>query len=282
MKKILFLILSLLAGSVQAQQKVNSLLWKISREGMPDSYLFGTMHAMCKEDYQEPEKLAELFAQCSQLILETDLSDTKSFGEMMLVVELKEDTTLRWYIPNDDDYLEIKSGCEANGIELDEYMRFKPMLLISMLSMKNFSCTDVESFEANLMKMAQRDKKSIFGLESALYQLQLFDQLSREDILEMIKSALQELSNKDQHDQMTTLYKNRDVEGLYDLISRSSEMKDHRDLFLHQRNKNWVNQLPDILKEVPSFIAVGAGHLGGPQGVIALLRAKGFKVEPVL
>ena len=96
------------------------------------------------------------------------------------------------------------------------------------------------------------------------------------------KSALQELSNKDQHDLMTTLYKNRDVEGLYDLISRSSEMKDHRDLFLHQRNKNWVNQLPDILKEVPSFIAVGAGHLGGPQGVIALLRAKGFTVEPVL
>lgn len=281
MKKFLFLILSLLAGSVQAQQKVNSLLWKISREDMSDSYLFGTMHAMCKEDYQEPEKLEELFAQCKQLILEADLSDANALAEMMGLMELKGDTTLRWYIPNDDDYQEIKAGCEAIGIDLNEYMRLKPMLLISMLSMKNFTCEDVQSFETNLMRLAREEKKSLLGLESASFQLKLFDQLGQEDLVAMIKSALEDLKNKDQHDEMTRLYKNRDIEGLYDMISRSSEMKDHKDLFLHQRNKNWMNLLPNMMREAPSFIAVGAGHLGGPQGLIALLRAKGYTVEAV-
>lgn len=281
MKKILFLILSLLAGSVQAQQKANSLLWKISREGMPDSYLFGTMHAMCKADYQEPEKLEELFAQCNQLILEADLSDANAMAEMMGLMELKGDTTLRWYIPNDDDYLEIKAGCESFGIDLNEYMRLKPMLLISTLSMKNFTCEDIQSFETNLMRLAREEKKSLVGLESASFQLKLFDELGQEDIVAMIKSALEELKNKDQQDEMIRLYKNRDVEGLYDMISRSSEMKDHKDLFLHQRNKNWMNLLPNMMQEASSFIAVGAGHLGGPQGLIALLRAKGFRVEAV-
>ena len=281
MKKILFLILSLLAGSVQAQQKANSLLWKISREGMPDSYLFGTMHAMCKADYQEPEKLEELFAQCNQLILEADLSDANAMAEMMGLMELKGDTTLRWYIPNDDDYLEIKAGCESFGIDLNEYMRLKPMLLISTLSMKNFTCEDIQSFETNLMRLAREEKKSLVGLESASFQLKLFDELGQEDIVAMIKSALEELRNKDQQDEMIRLYKNRDVEGLYDMISRSSEMKDHKDLFLHQRNKNWMTLLPNMMQEASSFIAVGAGHLGGPQGLIALLRAKGFRVEAV-
>lgn len=281
MKKILFLILSLLAGSVQAQQKANSLLWKISREGMPDSYLFGTMHAMCKADYQEPEKLEELFAQCNQLILEADLSDANAMAEMMGLMELKGDTTLRWYIPNDDDYLEIKAGCESFGIDLNEYMRLKPMLLISTLSMKNFTCEDLQSFETNLMRLAREEKKSLVGLESASFQLKLFDELGQEDIVAMIKSALEELKNKDQQDEMIRLYKNRDVEGLYDMISRSSEMKDHKDLFLHQRNKNWMTLLPNMMQEASSFIAVGAGHLGGPQGLIALLRAKGFRVEAV-
>ncbi len=281
MKKILFLILSLLAGSVQAQQKANSLLWKISREGMPDSYLFGTMHAMCKADYQEPEKLEELFAQCNQLILEADLSDANAMAEMMGLMELKGDTTLRWYIPNDDDYLEIKAGCESFGIDLNEYMRLKPTLLISTLSMKNFTCEDIQSFETNLMRLAREEKKSLVGLESASFQLKLFDELGQEDIVAMIKSALEELKNKDQQDEMIRLYKNRDVEGLYDMISRSSEMKDHKDLFLHQRNKNWMTLLPNMMQEASSFIAVGAGHLGGPQGLIALLLAKGFRVEAV-
>ena len=50
---------------------------------------------------------------------------------------------------------------------------------------------------------------------------------------------------------------------------------------LINRNKNWLNQLPDLMKNNSLFIAVGAGHLVGDNGLIKGLQAKGYTVKPV-
>jgi uncharacterized protein YbaP (TraB family) len=51
--------------------------------------------------------------------------------------------------------------------------------------------------------------------------------------------------------------------------------------FIDQRNKNWIPVIEKTIAVTPSFIAVGGGHLGGANGVVNLLRAKGYKLTPI-
>jgi uncharacterized protein YbaP (TraB family) len=97
----------------------------------------------------------------------------------------------------------------------------------------------------------------------------------------MIKATLEEIKVAEQTSAMTQLYRNQDIQGLYEMVAQSAEMKDHQDLFLTKRNQNWVKALPELMHQTSSLIAVGAGHLGGPQGLIALLKSKGYQVVPV-
>lgn len=281
MKKFIVFLIGLFAtqSSLFAQQK--SLLWKVSMKGQPDSYLFGTIHAICQEDYLEMELLYEALERSQQLILEVDMNDPQAIAEMQSKMVLRGDTTLRLWIPNDDDYFFIADECTRQGITLEEFMRFKPMMLISMLSMKSFQCENIASYENNLTQLAQKTDKPILGLESASYQLNLFDALSSEDIVRMIKATLEEIKAAEQTSAMTQLYRNQDIQGLYEMVSQSAEMKDHQDLFLTKRNQNWVKALPELINRTSSLIAVGAGHLAGPQGLIVLLKSKGYQVEPV-
>jgi uncharacterized protein YbaP (TraB family) len=59
-------------------------------------------------------------------------------------------------------------------------------------------------------------------------------------------------------------------------------MQEHEDILLYNRNMNWVKQLKTIMKAESVFVAVGAGHLVGTKGLIALLKKEGYKVRPLI
>ena len=58
-------------------------------------------------------------------------------------------------------------------------------------------------------------------------------------------------------------------------------MAPYEELLLVRRNENWIPVMERIMREGSAFFAVGAGHLGGPKGVVNLLRQAGYTVEPV-
>jgi len=66
------------------------------------------------------------------------------------------------------------------------------------------------------------------------------------------------------------------------IIAETESMGAFEDLLLGQRNQNWIPKMRDYMQLQPTFFAVGAGHLGGNEGVIALLRKNGFQVDAVL
>jgi uncharacterized protein YbaP (TraB family) len=78
------------------------------------------------------------------------------------------------------------------------------------------------------------------------------------------------------------LYCEQDVDGMYDLTKTDKEFSPaEQDAMLKNRNLNWIEKIPAIISAQPTFIAVGALHLGGPYGLIKQLKLKGYKVDPV-
>ena len=82
---------------------------------------------------------------------------------------------------------------------------------------------------------------------------------------------------------MAQIYISEDIEALYGYMD---EYMNHdvelMAKFLDERNNNWIPEIAKMSKDVSTFYGVGAGHLGGKQGVINLLKKAGYTVTPIM
>ncbi|REC75152.1 hypothetical protein DRF60_15985 [Chryseobacterium elymi] len=83
--------------------------------------------------------------------------------------------------------------------------------------------------------------------------------------------------------EMVTAFKKEDVKSVYTLFKDDKIMNAKQEkAMLTDRNKNWAEKMPEIMQKESSFFAVGGAHLMGENGIIQLLRSKGYTVKPVL
>lgn len=89
-------------------------------------------------------------------------------------------------------------------------------------------------------------------------------------------------SDKDATNEMVSLYKEQNIDKLLNLLKGASYMNPTAyDEFVVNRNNNWVAKMPKLMQENSVFFAVGAAHLESNDGVLELLRSKGYQVEAV-
>jgi uncharacterized protein YbaP (TraB family) len=139
------------------------------------------------------------------------------------------------------------------------------------------------SYEFELNKLAKQQGKSTAGLETVEYQLSAIDSIPYEEQAQMLVETIRE-SDKgaDQLALMIDMYTNQRIDDMYTEVGTDSgNSADFEKILLTNRNKNWIPVMSGMMKEGPTLFAVGAGHLGGPNGVIRLLRQKGYKLSPV-
>ena len=87
---------------------------------------------------------------------------------------------------------------------------------------------------------------------------------------------------KEEFQVLLDAYKSQDVEQVYEVIINTPQFNQYADLLLYERNAAWIPDIEQYIKSKPTFIAVGAGHLGSERGVLALLRKAGYTVTPVI
>ena len=283
--QVLLLLLVIFCGSTTYAQKQtsNSLLWEISGNGLQQpSYLFGTIHMICKEDFLLSETAKQKFNSSKQVYLELDMDDPQLQMMMMQQLQLPSNESLKNKF-DESDFKALDSFLMKElNMNLAVFDQFKPMMVMSLLAQRVLSCAEMESYEMNFVKMATEQKKELLGLEKVEDQLAVFDAIP--DSLE-IRSIMNMVTDfdaqKKEFNRMSTIYKSQDLEALYQLIAESPEMMGSQELLLDHRNRNWIPVMDSAMKKTSTFFAVGAGHLGGNQGVLELLRKQGYSVKPI-
>lgn len=270
-------------NSIKETKLDNSLLWKISGNGLEKpSYLYGTIHLTC--NYKLSDKMANAFAETSQVALEIDMDDPNMQADMMKVMMMKDGKTIK-SILSEEDYKTLAAFFMENaGMSLDMFNTLKPFAVSAMLISKLVPCNPPASYEAEFMKIAKEQQEEVKGLETIEYQMSVFDQIpyevQLEDLVKMAKEGLEE--SKSEFQKLNDLYDNEDIEGMMKLMLETDDMtSEFADELLTKRNQNWIPVIEEMSKETPTFYGVGAMHLAGDQGVIKLLRKAGFTVEAV-
>jgi len=189
------------------------------------------------------------------------------------------------------DYKLIEAHFKEMGLPLAFLDRLKPMILSVFASQGGSSkgggmdMNSIKSYEMELTEMAQKAKKPIDGLETVQYQMSMFDSIPYEAQAQMLVESIkgEAVEEDDEFGKMVELYKNQDLLGLQELITGSSDdmMTKYEKILIVNRNRNWIDPIKENMKKQATFFAVGAGHLAGEEGVIALLRKEGFDVIPL-
>ncbi|MDQ3017749.1 MAG: TraB/GumN family protein, partial [Bacteroidota bacterium] len=197
----------------------SALLWKIEHPDMKQpSYLFGTIHMIPKEDFFYPSGLEEAYDKSNQVVFEIDLDDMSGIGSLMGMLSnilMKDGMTLNKLL-SPSEYNEVAAYFEEMGLPMFMLSKVKPMFL-SMLAEVNINPEEMESgeiisYEMEIYDRAQKDKKTVSGLETMDYQMSLFDSIDYKDQALMLLDAVRGTTGEgDAFDETVELYKNQDI-----------------------------------------------------------------------
>ncbi|MEZ4984944.1 MAG: TraB/GumN family protein [Saprospiraceae bacterium] len=307
--KVFALFLPLLAycmGPIWAQGTFtpveNSLLWQISGNGLKDtSYLFGTIHIIPEDRFVLTEATKRSFDRCSRVTFEIDteqMTNPMAMLGLLGQMYMANDTTLSDLLTV-EDYQMVEAHFDKIGLPMFMMKRIKPMFL-SILASEDMADIKsnkegvgmmgdgMKSYELELTSLAQKQEKPIAGLETAAFQMSLFDSIPYRIQAKMLVDAIaqsNEAANTGEEDtleKMIQLYLDEDLAGMEAMMKTDEGgLAGFEELLLLKRNRNWIPVMADMMTKERVFFAVGAGHLGGEEGVVNLLRKAGYQVTPI-
>jgi uncharacterized protein len=260
----------------------NSLLYQVKSKDKKVSYLFGTIHMIPDSLYYFPSKLDKIISKSDEVILEVaNLSDQSSLMKLMM---LDSGSCFDIFTPEQKDSV-LNWGANLLGIKPEQFEKGfekrKPFTLLQ-LSFQKMISGKIRMVDMEIESKAQNDKIPVTGLETVEYQLSIFDKIPSEEMADFIMETVRKPDEGEKNFQkMVQYYNKQDLESLAKLILESDELGSSAEELLDKRNKNWIPKMETLMSSKTCFFAVGAGHLGGPNGVIELLRQKGYEVTPV-
>ena len=262
----------------------SSLLWEISRDDLPGtSYLFGTMHLIEKDYFIFPKKLQRRIKNSEILVME--LAEVPEYKDLIghlilptgslfdLFTEQQTDSIFQWA----KDKFQIDEGDFRTG-----FSKLKPFAIMQMAIQLQFA-GKTESYELSFQNVAKKHNIEINGLETVNEQMALFDNLSNVHQVEMLMETIREGDETiNRIRELQELYVQQNIDSLFLFITEDrSVLSENQNEFIDSRNEKWIPKIVTYISNNNTFIAVGAGHLGGVNGIIRLLESKGYSLTPI-
>lgn len=280
---ILFIAIALSSFTYAQADLEHTLLWKVSGNGLKhDSYLYGTFHLLCPEDLSIKMLEEGPLKTVSTVYCELDFSNPNLPMEMQQGMMMQGNHSIAEYVTPEEFKSMNDSMLAATGIPLEALGKVKPLLLLSFVYPRVLGCNP-ESPELKITQSAQAKGLTLKGLETVQDQLHVFDLIPYAEQASMFKEyMLTKDAMKQETLAMLEEYKAQNINAMYKLTAQAgSGYEKYNDVLLNNRNNVWINTIEKQSKEAGTLYAVGAAHLGGEQGLIALLKAKGYTLTPV-
>ena len=293
---LLLLLLLLLTGPgmTQGGQVVgngynNSLIYKI-QSGTNTVYILGSIHVLAEEYYPLTRSFSYAYYNSQKVIFEIDpeiLFAPDSFIKYEKQYTFQNGRTLETVL-SPKTYTLVKQKLESLGADIQEVKKYKPWVLYLTLSGRFDSSVDFRpelGIENHFYRMAKDSGKPTGGLESIQDQLDVFDTLPLPIQDALLQESLAITGSKEREKaffRMVKAWHQGRLDGLEQLVETFKSYPLFYKKLLVQRNKNWIPQIEKFLKEDKNvLVIVGAAHLAGKDGLIALLTDKGYQLERV-
>ncbi|MDZ7645106.1 MAG: TraB/GumN family protein [Woeseiaceae bacterium] len=260
------------------------MLWRV--EGAANSvYLLGSIHLLRESDYPLPPVIDSAYDDAESLFMELDMDDLDPLAAQGIATELG--------VLSNGGSLEalLGSGPYRRAAELAERADIPLALLgstepwlaainVEQLMLMRIGFDPAHGIETRFTRRAKTDSKAITGLESVRQQLEILDGLPMEVQRALLLQTLEDsLELEARMDELVRAWRTGDTGLLEQTMLR--DMQEHPRLYeqlVVARNRNWTQRIVELLKaDEDVLVIVGALHLVGPDGLPALLEARGYR-----
>ncbi|MCD7108330.1 TraB/GumN family protein [Rhizobium sp. DKSPLA3] len=269
--------------------------WKIEKPGVPASYLLGTMHVTDPRVLAMPQGAPDAFAGAATVIVESDeiLDERRAqaalFSDPSLTM-FTDGSTIESYLDADQKVI-LTEGLKARGLPLAAVARMKPWMIASFVSLPPCELSRKAGgavfLDQKLAQDAVATGKTLKGLETMVEQIHALNDLPMAFHISALVDTLK-LGNlvEDAMETTTELYLEGRIATIMPMLKAASETVEGSDSeqesvafeqrIVTDRNHVMATRARPSLDAGNAFMAVGALHLPGPEGVIELLRKDGF------
>lgn len=277
-----------LAAPVLAESP-RPLLWKVS-DGDNSIYLLGSFHLLKPGDYPLAASTDAAFDDAEAVVFElspAEMADPAGAARMAQAAVRTDGSTLQEALPA-QSWARLEAFASRRGLPLQN---FQPMeawfvsLIVSVTEMQALGLNPELGLDKHFADRAGKAGKPTRGLETFDQQIALFDGMSAEEQLQALEDTLEEAAEmQGEINRMHDLWRAGDAEALFE--ATGAELKAEYPAVYNRLNRDrnlaWLPHLRAMLDdeaEDETLVVVGALHLLGDDGVVELLRAKGYEVE---
>lgn len=272
----------LVAALPAADDKNHGLLWEVSKPGAEPAYLFGTIHSEDPEVLQLAQPVRQAFDRSDTVVLEL-LLDAEAMMYSSVAMLMQDGRALSDII-GQPLFRQAALAIQSRGIPDVVLERMKPWAVAMVLSMPPSKTGQV--LDMMLYQDALQQGKLVHGLETVQEQLNVFEVLSEAQQITLLKDAVENFAELDaMYFELLQAYKQRDLAGLMALNEASMETgdqqlaEDFQQRLIVDRNHRMADRMHPYLQQGKAFVAVGALHLPGEEGLLNLLEQRGYEVR---
>lgn len=265
-------------------------LYRVTYRGNT-SYLFGTVHVGKTAFYPLEPEVTRAFSAAKKLVIEVDVRNTEAMRQAVMRHGLyPAGQTINQHLSADAS-AQLRQALRRYGTPFESIARMKPWMVANLLLVQEMARQGFPSeqgIELHFLSLAEKQKKTVQELETADYQLSLFDSMNDAEQEEYLVENLTELANGAAMQKaldLITAWQSADAKALDAALLEMQKGENASDRFLQkvlldQRNPAMAQQVEALLKtDKTSFVAVGALHLLGAKGVPGLLQQRGYTVQ---
>ncbi len=261
-------------------------LWKV-QSGTHVVYLVGSVHLLKAANYPLSPAIEKAFSESRRLVLELKLDEVnpQAVQEAMLAKgRLEPGTTLKGIV-SPETYGLLQRRAKEIGIPVQALDPFKPWvvaLTLTTLKLQKLGYDPQHGIDQYFTRKAKQEGKEISGLETFEFQIDLFDHLSLSEQEALLLETMNELDvMENEFNNLVEAWVQGDTSALEKILLASfREYPEIYQRMVVDRNRGWMGEIGKILmRNEIAIVVVGAGHLVGREGLVELLRAKGYEVE---
>jgi hypothetical protein len=261
-------------------------VWK-AQKGNSVIYLGGTCHVLRESDYPLPPEFDKAYQSSEIVVFETDLGKLQepSTQQRLLAKSMYSDgSTIDKHL-SAQAYATLSAYCEASGIPLQALLQFKPSMLMITLTIMELMKSGVsqQGVDQFFHDLAKKDGKVVAGLETVDQQIDFVASMADGNEDEFVTYAIKDMKTlKQQYGILVEAWRTGDTVKLQEIMV--SELKSRwpelYNKLITDRNRNWLPKI-EAYRQTPQreFVLVGAGHLVGPDGILAALQKKGYTID---
>lgn len=261
-------------------------LWEVSR-GEQRLYMAGSIHFLKAEHYPLPAAIEEAYRNSEVLVLEIDMNSSFGDGQQtrMLVAGLFADERTLGEGLHSETLRKAQRCVDEMGLNMLMFEKFKPWMFAMTLAALKLEALGFQSehgMDWHFLRRARQDGKPVRALETLEAQLGLFEELSEEQQDLFVRRTVEDLARfESQMETVVDAWLHGDMQAIdATLLDAFRDTPELYALFVSDRNAAWVESIEAYLSSGRThFLVAGAGHMAGRDGLPALLRARGYRVQ---